>query len=95
MATPVGPTGNKVRIARQPPRTSKFGNLSAAVFAEWVGDLASTKNLVAASFGHIQLPLERGSWYRQLGPTTTCPLDTVLRCSLLEVIRKAQAQIGL
>jgi hypothetical protein len=37
MATPVGATGSKVRFARQPPRTPKSGNLSAAVFAEYVG----------------------------------------------------------
>jgi hypothetical protein len=30
---------SKARFVRQPPRTSKSGNLSAAVFAECVGDL--------------------------------------------------------
>jgi hypothetical protein len=49
-------TGSKVRIARQPPRTPKSGNFSAAVFAECVGDLATVEEFGPVSFRIADYP---------------------------------------
>jgi len=39
MATTVGATGSKVRVARHPPRTKKSGRLVSTLFGECLADL--------------------------------------------------------